>query len=72
MCSCILRDITAAFCCFHNQTFVYAHSNMYYYSASLPINAIECKRYWNRTFAYPTCRSVCQSVCPESVQWQNG
>jgi len=25
---------------------------------SLPINTIECKRYWNRTFACPLCRSA--------------
>jgi len=29
---------------------------------------MKCKRYWNRTFAYPMCRSVCL----ESVLCQNG
>jgi len=41
-------------------------------SAPLAINIIECKRYWNRPVAYPMCRSVCLSVCPKNVLWQNG
>jgi len=41
-------------------------------SASLTINAIERKRSWNRSVAYPVCRSACVSVSPESVLWQNG
>jgi len=32
----------------------------------------EHKRYWNTPAAYLICRSVCVSVCPESVLWQNG
>ena len=41
-------------------------------SASFSINTIERKRYWNRTFAYPMCRSVSLSLCPESVKCKCG
>jgi len=47
-----------------------------FFSMSLYVSTIEHKRYWNRAFAYPMCRSVCWSVCLsvclESVLWQNG
>jgi len=33
--------------------------------------SVEHKYYWCRAVAYPICWSVCQSVCPESVLWQN-
>jgi len=38
-------------------------------SASLSINTTEHKQYWNRTFAYPMCRSVWKVYCGKMADW---
>jgi len=43
-----------------------------YFSASLTVNIIEHKRYYNRPVDNPMCRSVGVSVGPESIPCQNG
>jgi len=47
------------------------------FSASRSINTVERKRYWNRTFAYFMCRSVClfisrpvkKEYCGKTADW---
>jgi len=66
-------------CCTCSQSFVELYISRHILgpckiivSASLSINIIERKCYSYSPVAYPICRSVCVSVCPESVLWLNG
>jgi len=62
----------------NTQSMFYSHSH-YHLSLSLSLSvslmhhslSVEHKHYLNRAVVYPICRSVCLSVCPESVLWPN-